>query len=107
MAAGVEGVNNNFGELAPASLSGYAYMDTNNNGIKDPGEAPISGVIVQLSGSDANGGVNKMVTTDANGYYQFQNLLPGTYSISETQPPTYLDGLDAIGSQGGTTGNES
>jgi uncharacterized repeat protein (TIGR01451 family) len=106
LAAGVDGVNNNFGELAPSSLAGYVYMDANNNGVKDPGEAPIAGVGITLSGTDGNGPVNKVAVTDANGFYQFQNLLPGTYAINETQPANYLDGLDAVGSQGGTTGND-
>src|SRR5205814_2023238 len=98
LASGVDGINNNFGELAPSSLSGYAYVDANNNGVKEAGETPIAGVIVMLSGTDTDGNVNKTTTTDATGFYQFQSLKPGTYSLSETQPASYVDGKDAIGS---------
>ncbi|WP_228027354.1 SdrD B-like domain-containing protein, partial [Pseudaquabacterium pictum] len=45
-------------------------------------------------------------TTDANGFYQFTNLRPGTYNVAETQPAGYLDGKDTIGTTGGTAGND-
>ena len=38
---------------------------------------------------------------DAQGYYAFGNLRPGTYGVSEAQPGGYLDGLDSVGSAGG------
>ncbi len=100
--------NNNFGELAPASLSGYVYFDANNNGVKDSGETPISGAKVTLTGTDDRGQSVSLpaATTDANGFYSFPNLRPGTYVLTETQPAGYADGKDAIGSEGGTTGND-
>ncbi len=104
--SGMNGQNNNFGELNPAVVSGFVYGDANNNGIKDPGEAAISGVTVTLTGADDNGAVSKTATTDANGFYQFTNLRPGTYALSETQPSGWLDGKDAIGTQGGFAGND-
>ena len=90
----------------PASLSGYVYVDANNSGTKDAGETPIAGVTVTLSGTDTLGPVNNITTTDVSGYYSFTALLPGTYTLTETQPAAYIDGKDAIGSQGGTTGND-
>lgn len=107
LASGTNDQNNNFGELAPSSLAGYVYADANNNGVKDPGETGISGVTIALSGSDDLGAVSKTATTDANGFYQFQNLRPGVYGLAETQPSGYLDGKDAVGSQGGFTANDS
>ena len=47
-----------------------------------------------------------MTTTDANGFYRFGNLRKGTYSITETQPLTWTDGKDTIGSPGGITNND-
>ena len=52
LAGGTTGQNNNFGELAPASLAGYVYSDANNDGIKQPVEAGIAGVTVALTGTD-------------------------------------------------------
>ncbi len=98
------GLNYDFGELLPASLSGYVYVDANNNGVFDSGETPISGVVLTLldGGGKSTG---KTATTDSTGYYHFDNLAPGTYGASETQPTGYLDGLDAAGPVGGTAHN--
>lgn len=107
LTSGVKTINNNFGELKTGSLSGYVYLDANNNGIKDPGEQGIAGVQVTLTGTDSDGPVFVTVTTDANGFYIFQNLKPGTYTITETQPANYNDGLDTIGTPGGLAANDA
>src|SRR5207248_1579787 len=87
LSSGVNGTNNNFGELQPASLAGYVYVDANNDGIKEVTEAPIAGTTVTLTGTDVNGNaVSKTTTTDVNGLYSFTNLVPGTYVVTETQP---------------------
>src|SRR5262249_9178578 len=87
-------------------VSGFVYVDANDNGIKDPGEAGIQGAQVTLSGTADGSSVNVIATTDASGFYQFDNLKPGTYTLTETQPQNYLDGKDAIGTQGGTASND-
>ncbi len=106
--AGTAGVNNNFGEqLVCGSLSGYVYSDANNDGVKQSTETAISGVTIKLTGTDVNGNaVSKTTTTNSSGYYEFTNLVAGTYVITETQPSGYLDGKDTIGSQGGTKSND-
>ncbi len=82
-----------FCEIPPASISGYVYVDTNNNGMTDAGEAPIAGVTLILK--DANGNpTGATTTTNASGYYEFKDLRPGTYGVGEVQPAGYLDGLD-------------
>ena len=40
---GDDSIQNNFANDQPAAVSGYVYVDTNNNGVFDPGEAPIAG----------------------------------------------------------------
>ncbi len=103
LAAGANSVNNNFGELLPpppppsGSVNGFVYEDNNDNGVKDPGEAPIPGTPVRLT----NGTTTLTTTTDGNGFYQFLNLTPGQYSLVESQPAAYLDGQDTPGSTGG------
>src|SRR5262249_18506380 len=103
-------VNNNFGELLPSVLSGHVFYDANNDGARQPNEAGIGGVTVTLSGSNDQGPVNVVATTDANGFYQFTNLRPGNYTITETQPNAYKDGLDSVGTINnivvGTLGND-
>lgn len=84
-----------------SSLSGFVFVDDNNDGI-DEGEMGIAGVTVTLDGTDDLGQhVSATATTDENGFYKFDNLRPGTYSLHETQPSFYDDGLDSIGTQGG------
>jgi large repetitive protein len=96
IAAGVDLTNYNFGELAPAQpfISGSVYIDTNNNGTRDPGEPGIPGVIVTLTGS-----VGPLtIITDPNGNYVFPNLIAGgNYTITETQPAAYGNGLENTG----------
>src|SRR5262245_5453862 len=84
-----------------SSLSGYVYEDVNFNGMKD-GEPGIAGVEITLEGTDDQGNpVLMTVVTNDDGFYSFTNLRPGTYSIHETQPNGYDDGMDSIGTQGG------
>ena len=106
--AGDASVNNNFGELLPASISGFVYVDANNDGIKDSTESPIAGVSVLLTGTDDLGNsVNTTAITAADGSYSFTALRPGTYTLAETQPATYFDGKDTAGSLGGNVSNDN
>ncbi len=101
--SGTNGVDNDFANLAPASLSGYVYVDANDNGAFDSGEAGVSGATVTLTGTDDHGNAVDLTTTSAsNGAYSFANLVPGTYSLSETLQAGEFLGTDAIGSQSGT-----
>src|SRR5207248_3027920 len=103
----VAGLNNNFGELVPASLSGYVFCDHNNDGIRQSGEEAISGVTITLTGTNDLGIIVPIVTTtNASGFYSFTNLRPGTYKITENQPAGYFDGKDTIGTPGGSTSND-
>lgn len=103
---GSVGEQYDFGELLPATLSGHVYHDLNDNGLREPGEAGIPGTTVDLTWSTPTGVLNIQTQTDASGYYEFVNLLPGTYTIRETQPAGWNDGKDKIGTQGGTAGND-
>ncbi|HQR35486.1 MAG TPA: SdrD B-like domain-containing protein [Blastocatellia bacterium] len=77
--------------LAPIEVGNRVWKDTNNNGIQDAGEVPISGVTVRLYNS-----VNSLLATavtDANGNYYFSSAV-GTstttaiYGISALKPNT-------------------
>jgi len=100
--------HNDFGEVILSSLSGYVYNDINNDGIKQSGEPGVVGATVTLTGTNDKGqAVNLSMQTDVNGFYSFTGLRPGTnYKLTETQPLNFLDGKDAIGTQGGTTSND-
>ncbi len=85
--------------VVPGSISGFAYLDVNRNGVRDAGDTPLSGVAVALSGTETASGlvVNRPTTTDSTGAYTFGNLLPGTYQIVQTQPADLKDGQSNVG----------
>ncbi|MCA9143668.1 MAG: carboxypeptidase regulatory-like domain-containing protein [Planctomycetaceae bacterium] len=101
---GDEGVRYNFGELRPASISGYVYHDLANDGVRGPGDEGIAGVELQVV--RVNGGPGTaptVVTTNADGYYEVTGLAPGEYRITESQPSTYQDGIDTVGTVSGAS----
>lgn len=104
LAWGDAGVDYDFGELIPVSLSGFVYHDRANNGQRDAGDEGLAGVqltVVPVSTSAPQSSVT--VTTDADGFYQATGLSPGTYRIVEQQPDGFVDGTDVAGTVGGAT----
>lgn len=92
-----------FPELSPGSLAGSVYDDVDGNGVLGKDEA-LTGVTLTLTGTDDQGkAVNLTTTTAADGSYHFDNLRPGTYVVTETQPA----GLGDIGSHAGNLGGST
>jgi protocatechuate 3,4-dioxygenase beta subunit len=87
------------GYYIPASIGNYVWEDLNGDGDQDPGEPGIQGVVVTLTGTDGLGNpVSLTTTTDVNGEYLFDNLVPGTYKV--TFPPVYGNYLQVEVNQG-------
>ena len=82
--ASVQGVD--FGFVKPATIGDRVWNDQDHNGV-DNGEPGVPGVTVILK--DASGNEVARTTTDANGNYRFEGLLPGTYSVSIEVPAGY------------------
>jgi protocatechuate 3,4-dioxygenase beta subunit len=118
----VHGVNYDFWEIMPAKISGYVFQDgptikikqgdpvpnipSIRDGLLTPDDTRLSGVTLRLCDGtgyplyDKSG--NPITTvTNADGYYEFNNLEPGLYSIIQVQPTGYIQGLDTAGSLGG------
>ncbi len=87
-----------------STIGGSVYLDSNNDGIRDPSESGIAGVLVTLSGTDSLGNaVDATATTDANGDYLFAALAQGIYSVAETQPAGFRDGITSAGTGANAT----
>ncbi len=61
-----------------SNISGYKWDDMDNNNAWDPSEPPLSGWTINLSGP-----VTASTVTNDTGWYQFTNLPPGNYTVSE------------------------
>jgi hypothetical protein len=95
--------NNDFGELKSSSLSGYVYVDLSKSGARQSNDPPIPGTTITLTGTnDLGAAVSLVVQTDTTGFYHFDNLRPGSYTITETQPAGYLEGTNSLGTLNGT-----
>ena len=68
-------------------IGNLVWVDSNRNGLQDPGEGGVSGLCVNLY--DKSGHLIDRTSTDSNGYYGF-NVDPGQYTIEFVKPP----GLD-------------
>ena len=75
------------------SIAGTKYDDRNANGVRDPGEPGLGGVLIRLF---RNGIQAATTTTAADGSYSFAldadsnpNIGPGTYTLSEDVPNGY------------------
>lgn len=64
-------------------IAGTAWLDANGDGVRDPGEPGLVGVIIHLSRAGLQVG---QTTTSSDGTYRFANLLPASYTVREAQP---------------------
>ncbi len=102
---GLHGVNYDFGERQLASLSGRVHVDFDEDCFKDDDEPVLEGVTITLV--DDSGNQVAQTTTDADGRYYFTDLIPGNYTVIETQPEGYFEGGAKPGSAGGVSENGS
>ncbi len=89
-------VNYDFGEQsALAGIGGVVYVDANDNGVQDAGEAGIAGVALSLTGVDSEGAaLRRDVVSGVDGKFRFNELLPSSaegYTLREVQPAGYRD----------------
>ena len=89
-----------FGNTTPGSIHGFKYEDLDGDGVyNDLIDLPLAGVEITLTGTDGQGNViNTTETTDLNGEFSFNGLLPsvadagpGTgYTVAETVPAGFV-----------------
>ncbi|MEL6656096.1 MAG: SdrD B-like domain-containing protein [Bacteroidota bacterium] len=102
---------NDAGFYEPASLGDFVWLDEDADGIQDAGEPGIEGVTVMLL--DGDGNMLDQTTTDATGFYEFTDLVPGDYIVKFTAPaglnpsPANEGGDDTVDSDADETTGES
>jgi hypothetical protein len=79
-------------DVPPALISGFVYTDLDKDGVKDSNETGILGV--RITATRDGGGYTQSTITHADGGYTLLGLIPGTYTLTETQPGFYADGRD-------------
>lgn len=77
-----------------SSIVGIKYHDENCNGTQDPGEQGLANWQIQLS---ADNQAPITVSTDADGYYAFTDILPGVYTVSEVLQTGWTPSLPTAG----------
>jgi uncharacterized repeat protein (TIGR01451 family) len=65
--------------IVVGGLGDTVWKDLDGDGIQDPGEPGVANVIATLT--DCRGNVLQTTTTDATGFYFFNNLIPGDYQV--------------------------
>jgi Cna protein B-type domain. len=91
LVSGEEDLSWDAGLFGVASIGNYVWEDTNGNGVQDVGEPGVEGVEVRLSGTTGAGvAVSLTTTTDSNGFYRFDDLAPGTYTVTVVPPTGYV-----------------
>ncbi|MFN8498619.1 MAG: SdrD B-like domain-containing protein [Anaerolineae bacterium] len=76
--------NADFGNQLKGTVSGIVFNDVNGDGINQPTEGGIGGVIITLK--DSNGNTVQTTTTAADGSYLFYGVTPGAYTVVQTLP---------------------
>jgi len=79
----------------PAAIGNYVWEDLNADGVQDPNEPPLEGVLVTLF--DVAGNEVASALTDANGNYLFDGLMPGDYYIQFATPATFMPSPQDMG----------
>ncbi|MGE5438484.1 MAG: SdrD B-like domain-containing protein [Bacteroidota bacterium] len=66
------------------SIGDFVWLDRDGNGRQDPGEPGLQGITVELYSCQWNHTAHSLLgstSTDANGFYSFTGLNPGTYCL--------------------------
>jgi hypothetical protein len=60
------------------TVRGTVWLDGNNDGLRQPWESPLAGVVVTAAGQTA--------VTDGNGRFAFYGVTAGTYGVTAVLP---------------------
>ncbi|MEO1618291.1 MAG: SdrD B-like domain-containing protein [Planctomycetota bacterium] len=92
-----------------SSISGFAYLDPDNDGDFSADEVGLAGFLITLTGTDSDGNAiePRSVVTDESGFYQFLQLPAGTYRVEQTQLEDFVDGQTTVGANATATATDN
>lgn len=90
-------IQQSLGGVIPAELTGYLWLDENNDGLWSDGEATPAGEKVMIL-DQSTGEVYDTMTTDENGEFETLGLTPGLYTLAYS-----LSAKNALPKAGDTT----
>ncbi|HIQ05340.1 MAG TPA: hypothetical protein EYH31_06545 [Anaerolineae bacterium] len=76
-------------ETLPGAIAGIAWVDVNGNGFQD-GNETMGVPDVPITVKDSSDQIVARALTDQFGYYQVEDLAPGTYTVSAEAPRGYF-----------------
>jgi uncharacterized repeat protein (TIGR01451 family) len=81
-----------------ATVSGFVYVDKDNNGTKGTTDVALADVVVNLTGTSTGGtAVSRSATTDSTGAYSFADVPFGTYTVTQVQPDLFGSTVTNVG----------
>lgn len=98
-----------FGVVPKVSVGDYVWYDVNHDGLQDSTDVPLQGVTLTLTKADGTpaydttGNLVTTTTTNAAGWYTFDNLPFGQYKVTVTPPSGYVPTVAGAG----TSANDS
>ena len=94
LASGGSSIANEFGNfrgILTGSITGSKFLDTNGNGVRDPGEPGQAGVTITRTPTINDPvGANLSVVTDAQGNFTFSTVPFGNFTLTETVPAGFV-----------------
>lgn len=94
-------------QVNSAGISGWAFVDENQDGRRGSLDVGLSGNVITLTGVDHLGNeVGRETTVSAGGFYEFLGLRPGKYEVEQSHSDEFADGQDYLGSFGGNALND-
>lgn len=80
-------------------IAGVVFLDADGDGLLGTDEVGIPGTLVTLTGTTESGiEVERTAVTDDEGGYSFEGLNSGTYTVTQSQPLLYVDGIETTDS---------
>lgn len=74
-----------------ASISGVSFNDLNFDGVQDEGEVGLANVEIELIDAEEN--IVATAITDDSGFYEFSDLEPAPYVVSQVSKPGFVQTL--------------